>query len=317
LDLIDAGMVRPISQKYEWETDKSSQEVLLRPVRRSRRQAAKGDTLVPQFIKLTPETIAFMGAYDGDGNKTNNIGFAQNNPQLQEFVSKLLRVLFGDSFSSEVTILEDEKYFQGASIIEQMKSIKREWQNKGIPETQITERKLQEEVLQQRYASQYSGNLPNERIRFVISPRKGAGEPGKSSYEIIRNQLNSRLFLPFLLAIIKECANTIIEGAVGGDEFTWFSSPPTYHRQCLDIKSYIQSGRCCYVTASGNVRQYEICAEQGHLLWIRKPNGSKFAVPIELPLSPILCLMLGYYLAEGSSSKSAYFTFRSDGFSSC
>jgi len=74
------------------------------------------------------------------------------------------------------------------------------------------------------------------------------------------------------------------------------------------------------VTPGGKRNQYEICAEQveiveptmerGNLLWIQKPNGRRFAVPVELPLSPILCLMLGYYLAEGSSSKSAYFTFR-------
>ena len=69
------------------------------------------------------------------------------------------------------------------------------------------------------------------------------------------------------------------------------------------------------MTQGGQLKQYEIIAEQrierGNLLWIRKPKSKKpFAVPVALPLSPILCLMLGYYLAEGSSSKAAYFTFR-------
>ena len=314
LDLTDAGRVRPISQKYDWETDTSSEQVLLRPIRSQRSRPRVGDVLISQFIDLTPETIAFIGAYDGDGNKTSNIGFAQNNPQLQDFVSKELQVLFGDSFRSEVTLLEDEKYFQGEDIINKMNTIKEEWIDQGRPEEQITERELQEEILQQRYISQHNNVLLDEPIKFVISPRKGAGTPGKSAYEIIRNQLESKLFLPFLLAIIKECVSSILRNSVNLNEITWSGPPLTYHQQYLDIKSYVESGKCCYMTKGGRLRQYEILAEQrigrGNLLWIQKPNGKRFAVPVELPLSPILCLMLGYYLAEGSSSKSAYFTFR-------
>ena len=314
LDLVDAGMVRPISQRYNWQTDTSSEQVLLRPVLGRRSRVKVESILIPQFINLTPETIAFIGAYDGDGNKTNNIGFAQNNPQLQDFVSKVLQVLFGDSFRSEVTILEDEKYFQGEDIIDKMKVIKEGWIAQGRPEEQITERRLQEEILLQKYTSQSNDVLRDETIKYVISPHKGAGAPGKSAYEIIRNQRNSRLFLPFLLAIIKESVNSILQDSIRLNEITWSGSPLTYHRQYLDMKSYVESGKCCYMTRSGQLRQYEILAEQriesGNLLWIQKPKGKRFAVPVELPLSPIFCLMLGYYLAEGSSSKSAYFTFR-------
>ncbi len=317
LNLTDAGMVRPISQNYYWETDTSSKQVSLCPIH----DQTKGkNILIPQFINLTPEAIAFIGAYDGDGNKTNNIGFAQNNPQLQDFVSKGLQVLFGDSFHSDVTILEDEKYFQGEDVVAQMTIIKEKWITQGRPEEQITDRELQEEVLLQKYASQYSNVLSDETIKYVISPHKGAGAPGKSAYEIIRNQRNSRSFLPFLLAIIKEGVNSILQDSIGSNEITWLGSPLAYHQQYLDMKSYIESGKCCYVTAGGEIRRYEIYAEQGqlfephigqsNLLWIQKPNGQRFAVPVELPVSPILCLMLGYYLAEGSSSKAAYFTFR-------
>ena len=314
LDLIDAGMIRPISQRYYWQTDTSSEQVSLRPVLSRRSRARDRYILIPQFINLTPETIAFMGAYDGDGNKTNNIGFAQNNPQLQDFVSRGLQVLFSDSFRSNVTILEDEKYFQGEDIIDRMNVIKEEWIAQGRPEEQITERKLQEEILHQRYISQYNNVLLDEPRKYVISSRKGASAPGGSAYEIIRNQLESRLFLPFLLAIIKECVNSILQNSINLNEITWSGPPLTYHQQYLDMKSYIESGKCCYMTKGGKLRQYEILAEQrierGNLLWIQKPKGKRFAVPGELPLSPIFCLMLGYYLAEGSSSKSAYFTFR-------
>ena len=140
LNLIDAGRIRPISQVYEWETDTSTGHVLLRPVLSKGSRARVGNVLIPQFINLTPETIAFMGAYDGDGNKTNKIGFAQNNSQLQDFVSRGLQVLFGDSFDSQVTLLEDEKYFQADDIIDKMNLIKQEWIGQGRPEDQITER---------------------------------------------------------------------------------------------------------------------------------------------------------------------------------
>ena len=317
LDLVDAGMIRPIYQEYSWKTNASSEQVLLKPIpRRSKIEYI----LIPQFINLTPETIAFIGAYDGDGNKTNNIGFAQNNPQLQDFVSKGLQVLFGDSFRSEVTILEDEKYFQGEDIIDRMSIIREEWIAQGRPEEQITEKELQAEILHQKYVSQHNNVLSDETIKYVISPHKGAGASGKSAYEIIRNQRNSKPFLPFLLAIIKESVNSILRDFIKSNEISWLESPLTGHRQYLDMRSYVESGRCCYATAAGEIRQYEIYAEQGQLfephieqsdlLWIQKPNGQRFAVPVELPLSPILCLMLGYYLAEGSSSKAAYFTFR-------
>ena len=320
LDLIDAGRIRPVSQQYEWEADTSAGHVLLRPILSKRSRAKVGDVLIPLFINLTPETIAFMGAYDGDGNKTNNIGFAQNNPQLQDFVSRGLQVLFGGSFHSQVTILEDEKYFQGDDIIDKMKAIKQEWTDRGRPEDQITERELQEEILRRKYISQYDGSPPDEPIKFVISPHKGALAPGGSSYETIRTQLKSERFLPFLLAIIKACVDSILKDSIESDEIAWLGPPLTHHQQYLNLKFYIESGKCCYVTQGGQKRQYDICAEQeelfkphidrSNLLWIQKPNGRRFAVPVELPLSPILCLMLGYYLAEGSSSKSAYFTFR-------
>lgn len=313
LDLIDAGRIRPVSQKYEWETDTTVRRVLLRPIRSQRSRAKGGDVLIPQFINLTPETIAFMGAYDGDGNKTNKIGFAQNNPQLQDFVSRGLQVLFGDSFDSEVTILEDETYFLRDDIIDQTRTIKQEWTDQGKREDQITERELQEEVLQRKYSSQYDREPPDEPTKFVISSKKGG-------YEIIRTQLKSEHFLPFLLAIIKTCVNSILQDSIESDEITWLGPPLTYHQQYLNLKSYVESGKCCYVTPGGRKNQYEICAEQGeifeptmdrgNLLWIQKPKGRRFAIPVELPLSPILCLMLGYYLAEGSSSKSTYFTFR-------
>ncbi len=313
LNLIDAGRIRPICQRYEWQTDTSEEQVLLRPIRSQRSRTKIGYVRIPQFINLTPETIAFMGAYDGDGNKTKKIGFSQNNPQLQDFVSRRLQGLFGDSFDSEVTILEDETYFQTDDIIDQTRAIKQEWIDQGRREDQITEEDLKKEILQRKYTSQYDGEPPDEQTKFYISAKKGG-------YEIIRTQLKSEHFLPFLLAIIKASVNSILQDSIESEEITWFGPPITYHQQYLHLKSYVESGKCCYVTPGGKKNQYEICAEQGeileptmdrgNLLWIQKPNGRRFAVPVKLPLSPILCLMLGYYLAEGSSSKSAYFTFR-------
>ena len=265
LNLIDAGRIRPVSQRYEWETDTSAGHVLLRPVLRKRSRAKVGDVLIPLFIELTPETIAFMGAYDGDGNKTNKIGFAQNNSQLQDFVSRGLQALFGDSFDSQVTILEDEKYFQGDHIIDKMNLIKQEWIDQGRPEDQITERALKEEILRLKYNSQYDGSPPDEPIKFVISSKKGALAPGRSAYEIIRTQLKSERFLPFLLAIIKACVDSILKDSIELDEITWLGPPLTHHQQYFNLKSYVENGMCSYVTKTGQKRQYDICAEQEEL----------------------------------------------------
>ena len=217
-NLIDAGKIRLVSQKYEWETDTTVRRVLLRPIRSHQSQAKGGDILIPQFINLTPETIAFMGAYDGDGHKTDKIAFSQNNPQLQDFVSRGLQVLFPDAFDSEVAILADETDFLTDDIIDQTRIIKQEWTDQGRQEDQITQRELQEEVLQRKYNSQYDGEPPDEPTKFVISAKKGG-------YEIIRTQLKSEHFLPFLLAIIKTSVNSILQDSIESEEITWVGPP--------------------------------------------------------------------------------------------
>ena len=78
--LIDAGMVRPYSQQYEFSVRGDALEIV--PANRKRAEPI----LLPKKLPLTFELLAMLGMYSGDGNKTGNIGFAQANMKLMDFV---------------------------------------------------------------------------------------------------------------------------------------------------------------------------------------------------------------------------------------
>ena len=95
IELIDAGMIRPLKASYSFTELKDK---LL--ITRLEKRGTNTEATVNRFIDLTPEFIVFAGMYDGDGNKTNNIGFAQNEHHLQNFVTDHLKQLFGGSFDT-------------------------------------------------------------------------------------------------------------------------------------------------------------------------------------------------------------------------
>src|SRR5690349_10645 len=97
VQFIDAGLIRPFSQVYQWHVSEDGSRLLITPISSNRKTKQITFTL-PCVVDLTPQMVAFFGAYDGDGNKTGEIGFAQNEVHLQEFVFESLRVLFGESF---------------------------------------------------------------------------------------------------------------------------------------------------------------------------------------------------------------------------
>ena len=110
--------------------------------------------------------LVFIGMYDGDGNKTNNIGFAQNEQHLQNFVTDNLKIIFKDSFEEEVTILEDTKYFEGEDLKSIVKNLK-----KNNPKK--TEKEIFELILEKEFTTKF-GYPPPDNTRYVISPLKGA-----------------------------------------------------------------------------------------------------------------------------------------------
>lgn len=318
VQLIDAGMIRPFSQVYEWRLGDDGVSLLVRPIS-SNRQAGQTTFTLPRTIDLTPQMIAFFGAYDGDGNKTGEIGFAQNEVHLQEFVFACLRVLFGTSFDIDVNILEDTRYFDSEVVKRRIREIGDQWTYQGRSQAEISERKLQEQVLLERYQSQFSAAIPQprRRIRYTISPLKGARTAGASSFEIIHNFVGSRRALPLLLDIIKSTIKTIHVDQVHSEihrepsrpSIVWVGLPRSFSQEFIDTRAFVSSDRCRYATSRGSV-SYQILSSDDDHLWIKKPGGSRFAVYTRLGITPLLCLMFGLYLAEGTTAKAKFFTFR-------
>ena len=192
LDLIDAGMVRPVEARYDFQA--RGDVFLVTP--RLQRRTAPGVS-IPKTIPLTPWLVAFFGMYDGDGNKTNNIGFAQSEVHLQDFALAGERAIFGDQFETEVSILEDSKRFEGPAVIARMAEIRKLLMQGGLPEP--VERTLHEHFLFEEYSAMLAVHVTKPRIediRFTISPKKGATKSGGSSYEIIINLKDQNTFFP-------------------------------------------------------------------------------------------------------------------------
>lgn len=304
IELIDAGMIRPITGTYEYK--ERDGRLLIAPVV-SRGEAQRIE--MPSKLPLTPRFVAFLGLYDGDGNKTNDIGFAQNELGLQTFIDFGLDFLFGDVFPVEMTLLEDEKAFQGAAAEAKLRELERAAFTRGVLSEDITRRYLHERMMNERLTGDAFAT-PIDHVRYVISAKKGARSEGQSSFEIIKNRKGSRRFLPLFLAVLKEVIRTI-EGNIKNSPkgVQWNGPPWTHATQALAVRGYIESGSCFYQSSRGQQR-YSVVSEGSETIEIKKARGSSFHVRKEIPISPLLCLMFGIYLAEGTTSKSKFFTFR-------
>lgn len=310
IQLIDAGMIRPFVQEYQWARAPDGRSLTVTGIGRGRPATAT----LPVVVDLTPGMIAFFGAYDGDGNKTGDIGFAQNEAHLQDYVFDSLRVLFGSSFGVEVNILEDSRYFEGDDVIDRMQQIREELVAEGIAPTDITDRLLMEHVLLERYHRQFPGAPPiGERIRYTISPLKGARSAGQSSFEIIRKFTGSRRFLPLLMDITKQVILTIYEDRTTSGEtppsLVWDGQPHSFAHQVIDTGAFVASDRCGYGTTRG-FNRYRVVRAGNNELEISKATGNAFTVRQPIAITPLLSLMFGLYLAEGTTAKSKFFTFR-------
>ena len=300
MELIDAGMIRPLKAGYSFAELKDNKLLITRLEKRGKNIEAT----VNRFIDLTPEFIVFAGMYDGDGNKTNNIGFAQNEHHLQNFVTEHLKQLFGDSFDEEVTILEDSLYFQGGEGLEKYNKLKKQTPS-------LIDREIYEKILADEFKEKFGEDTPTY-TKYVVSPLKGARSAGQSSYEIIRNLKNSRNFLPLFLSIIKIVINTIFRNQkyLNGDinsGLEWFVEPKKLSLISLDTEKLIKE--CCVYSTSSGTNKYVIVAVNDNVMTLKKLAGNEFKVFKKIPLSPLLCAMIGLYWAEGTTTKSKLFTF--------
>lgn len=299
--LIDAGMVRPIEANYEYRLIEDNKVSI-------KRIGNKGKNIeinAPRFINLTPNFLVFIGMYDGDGNKTNNIGFAQNEQHLQNFVMENLKIIFGDSFQEEITILEDTQYFEGNEIKNRVVALKQK-------NLDLEEKDIYKQILKEEFKHRF-GVEPPEYVKYVISPLKGARKAGQSSYEIIRNLKNSKNFLPLFLCFIKDIIKTVYDNEqyLNNDKksgISWIGKPKECHKLSVNIKKFIESEVVYMGINSPN--RYKLISESDQLIELMKSGGSQFKVYRYVKLTPLLCIMFGLYWAEGTTNKSKFFTFK-------
>lgn len=299
LNLTDAGMVRSVESKYTYEKIGNNTIKISKEGSRIR----NGIVTVNRYVDLTPNFIVFIAMYDGDGNKTNNIGFAQNEHHLQNFVTDNLKKIFGNSFTEEITILEDLQYFKGGGGLEKYKELK-----KSNP--RLEDKEIYSKILAKEFTEKFHESLP-EYVKFVISPLKGARSPGQSSYEIIRNLKNSRHFLPFFLSIVKDLIKSIFTNTKNFDNsdygIEWYVEPKGGSLFAIDTKNFVIDN--CRYFSNTRAKKYEIVKEEENSIILKKPQGIEFHVYSKIPISPLLCAMLGLYWAEGTTTKSKFFTF--------
>jgi hypothetical protein len=301
IQLIDAGMIRDQEMEYEFELV-DTESICIMP-----KGKEKSRIIIPSKIVVSPKLLIFFGMYDGDGNKTGNIGFAQNNTELQTFVADAIEFIFPKAFKSKVNILESSKFFESDEIQHDLQRIG------NTIRKEIGQSPSKEEV-QKRYLLEEFSKMgfqvgTTEKVSITISPKKGGEIKGKRSYEIIVEKLNSRLFLPFLLYIIKQTIDSILESK----QFPgihWFLDPNKEAFDCLDVEKYIQSDRCKYLTPSGRKRGYSKRTNDSHVQIYKSSPATLVKIRKVIYVTPLLCIMFGIYWAEGTTTKKKLFTFR-------
>ncbi len=114
------------SEDYEFRTLKKSLIAISK-------KNGTGDTVVfPATIPISPEIVAFMGLYSGDGAKGSedpkkpgalktSIAFSQREPNLVKFAVGSFRYLFGSSVRFTYSLGEDSAYFMADEGLEKLK----------------------------------------------------------------------------------------------------------------------------------------------------------------------------------------------------
>jgi len=298
VQLIDAGMVRKFGQEYEYHIDiEDADYICIRPCGRSSVSSIR----IPNHIRLTPQFLIFIGMYDGDGNKTGDIGFAQNSGSLQTLAAKGIEAIFPGVFNARVNILEDSKAFETQPIVGMLEGIRADIFAKTGSKPEELE--VCREFLRREFKAMNPDLGKIERLDITISPKKGGQSSGSRSYEIIVNRAGSKRFLPLLLSIIKKTISSILDPrSITG--INWRIHPQNDALNALDVEAYIGSERCKYIAPRGARSPYAIMAKDVSFVKVRArslPYG--LVIKRFLPVTPLVILMFGIYWAEGTTNK--------------
>ncbi len=306
--LDDAGMLRKYKACYSFEV-KNDNNIKIQPLASSK--SNKPDQIIlPKIIKLTPKLLIALGMYSGDGNKTNEIGFAQKEMNFMKFCIEEINKMFFNQFYLKLNILEDTKFFQ---IKKYSKILKKYNLNlidiipaSKFPDELKLELKKEFDIELKKIDWKYNF----QKYSITVSPKKGALTQGQSSREYIINLSKSKYYLPILLKIINACNKTLIENKIKeANWFKWKDVPKKIVINNMNLKKFIKlSARCQYFDKKG-VKRYNIVSEENKSLLIKKPSGASFRVIKNLQLDPNFYFACGLYIAEGTTTKNLLLKF--------
>lgn len=304
--LTDLGITTILKRKYVWKINGDLIEI--RP-----EDDLSKIVRLPSKIYLTPRLIAFIGLYDGDGNKARNggreIGFSQREINIHKFANDMLNEVFGNQFPTKWSILEDSRRFETSEMETELAKIRSEMA-KGQNETNLGLIDIQREYVRREFllsAREVGMAVDETQVRTpVISPKKGARAAGKSSLEYIQNLYGSGKFLMLWLKIVRICTDSIIANKQSMDGLVFAGTPHSFGLYNLKTSDYVRNVRWATGKGSGKYFVREIDAEY---VEIGKSQKVKALIRRELKLTPFFFLVAGIYLAEGDTKKDNFFIF--------
>jgi len=304
--LNDLGVTTVLKRKYQWASTGDYTEI------RPEDDLSKMVRL-PTKIYLTPRLIAFIGLYDGDGNKARKggreIGFSQREINIHKFAYDMLKEVFNAHFLTKWSILEDTRRFETPEMEKEIERIRFEMTN-GPKETNTSLVDLQREYVRREFlqsARKIGMTIDESQLRTpVISPKKGARAAGNSSLEYIQNLYGSEKFLTLWLKMVRICTDSIISNTQTTDGLVFFGKPHTFSLLTLNVKDYMQNLKWATRTRFG---KYTIKEIDDKYVAIGKSAKVKTFIRRELKLTPFFFLVAGIYLAEGDTKKDNFFIF--------
>ncbi len=303
--LVDAGMRREFSGQFDFATDGSS-HLVLRP--RSSRHGQ--EVRLPALVPLTAETLAFLGLYSGDGNKTGAVGIAQRNVELLEAACRGLQGLFGEGVPLAVNLLNDTRYFMRPAhraLVE----------GTGLHQEDLPALKAADvpEELREHLFSEFQAEVTEFPIlssitahSCTVSPLKGARSSGEESREYIVNIQKSSWLLPVVLRMIEDVNDSLASDTQrievnGVPVLEWPTIPSQVRFSSIDLLEHTRhSPLCRWFTSSGEERRYDLQEVSAGELVDRTPR-SRLVCHRMADLGPLTSYAAGLYFAEGTSDK--------------
>jgi hypothetical protein len=306
ITLTDLGATCKLERRYQWTVNGDFTEI--RPI-----DDLSKKLKLPTRIYLTPRIVAFIGLYDGDGNKARNggreIGFSQREINIHKFASDMFKEIFGSQFETKWSILEDTRRFETDEIRQELDRLRSQMIARNPAESPELDA-LKKEYIRREFleaARKVGLNVNESQIRTpVVSSKKGAKAAGKSSLEYIQNLSGSGKFLTIWLKIVRICTDNIISNKPCAEGLVFSGEPHESGIHILDVGSYTRSLKW----ATGKRTAKYIVENAGNgFVEIAKSKKVRIRISSRLKLTPFLFLVAGIYLAEGDTKKDNFFTF--------